>query len=54
LRISPVGYIGAVREVSVIIGAWMGVRFFKERSGPVRIVASTLVVFGILLIALAG
>jgi uncharacterized membrane protein len=54
LRLSPVGYIGAVREVSVVIGAWMGVRFFRERSGPVRIVASTLVVLGILIIALAG
>jgi uncharacterized membrane protein len=54
LRLSPVGYIGAVREVSVVIGAWMGVRFFAERSGSVRIVASTLVVLGILLIAFAG
>jgi hypothetical protein len=32
----------------------MGVRFFAERGGPVRIVASALVVLGILLIAFAG
>jgi uncharacterized membrane protein len=54
LRLSAVGYIGAVREVSIVIGAWMGVRFFAERSGRVRIVASMLVVLGILLIAFAG
>ena len=54
LRLSAVGYIGAVREVSIVIGAWMGVRFFAERSGGVRIVASSLVVLGILLIAFAG
>jgi uncharacterized membrane protein len=54
LQFSPVSYIGAVREVSVVIGAWMGVRFFGERGGPVRIVASVLIVFGILLIAIKG
>jgi drug/metabolite transporter (DMT)-like permease len=54
LRLSPVGYIGAVREISVVIGAWMGVRLFGDRGGAVRIVASTLVVMGILLIAVAG
>jgi drug/metabolite transporter (DMT)-like permease len=54
LRLSPVGYIGAVREVSVVVGAWMGVRFFAEPAGPVRLVASALVFLGILLIALAG
>jgi drug/metabolite transporter (DMT)-like permease len=54
LRYSPVGYIGAVREVSVVIGAWMGVRFFAERAGRVRLIASTLVVLGIGIIAVAG
>jgi uncharacterized membrane protein len=54
LRLSPVGYIGAVREVSVVIGAWMGVRLLGERGGTVRIVASGLVVVGIVLITVAG
>jgi drug/metabolite transporter (DMT)-like permease len=54
LRYSPVSYIGAVREVSVVIGAWMGVRFFGERAGRVRLIASTLVVLGIGIIAVAG
>jgi drug/metabolite transporter (DMT)-like permease len=54
LRLSPVTYIGAVREISVVIGAWIGVRFFAESAGPVRLVASALIFLGILLIALAG
>jgi drug/metabolite transporter (DMT)-like permease len=54
LRSSPVSYVGSVREVSFVIGAWMGVYFFGERSGPVRVVASVLIAFGILLIKLAG
>jgi drug/metabolite transporter (DMT)-like permease len=54
LQLSPVGYIGAVREVSVVIGAWIGVSLFGERGGTVRVVASALVVVGILLITVAG
>jgi drug/metabolite transporter (DMT)-like permease len=54
LQLSPVGYIGAVREFSVVIGAWMGVRFLNERRGTVRIAASALIVVGILLITFAG
>jgi drug/metabolite transporter (DMT)-like permease len=54
LRLSPLSYIGAVREISVVIGAWIGVRFFAEPAGPVRLVASMLVFLGILLIAVAG
>jgi drug/metabolite transporter (DMT)-like permease len=51
---SPVGYIGAVREISVVIGAWIGVRFFAEPAGPVRLLASMLIFVGILLIAVGG
>jgi drug/metabolite transporter (DMT)-like permease len=54
LQLGPVGYIGAVREISVVVGAWIGIRFFGEPAGPVRLVASALVFLGILLIAVAG
>jgi len=54
LQLSPVSYIGAVREISVVIGAWIGVRWFAEPAGPVRLIASVLIFLGILLIALAG
>jgi drug/metabolite transporter (DMT)-like permease len=54
MRLSPASYVGAVREVSVVIGAWIGVRFMGEQGGSLRIVASSLVAIGILLIALGG
>ena len=54
MRISPVSYVGPVREVSVILGAWIGVRLMGERGGSLRIAASILVALGILLIALKG
>src|SRR5205814_1951802 len=54
MRLSPVSYVGPVREVSVVIGAWIGVRFMAERGGSLRIAASALVAAGILLIAFGG
>jgi drug/metabolite transporter (DMT)-like permease len=54
LRLSPVSYVSPVRELSVVIGAWIGVRFLGEPGGHVRIVAAALVAAGIVLIAVAG
>lgn len=54
MRLSPVSYVGPVREVSVIIGAWIGVRFMSEHGGALRIAASSLVALGIVLIAVGG
>lgn len=54
LQRDHVGYIGAVREMSVVIGAWIGVRFLGERGGTARVFASALVVAGIILIAVYG
>jgi drug/metabolite transporter (DMT)-like permease len=54
LRGNPVSYIAAVREMSVVIGAWIGVQLFGERGGPVRIAASVLIACGILLIKAGG
>lgn len=54
MRLSPVSYVGPVREVSVVIGAWIGVRFMKEQGGSLRVAGSILVVLGILSIAIAG
>jgi drug/metabolite transporter (DMT)-like permease len=54
MRLSPASYVGAVREVSVVIGAWIGVRFMQEKGGALRVVSSSLVAIGILLIALGG
>jgi drug/metabolite transporter (DMT)-like permease len=54
LRISPVSYVSPVRELSVVIGAWIGVRFMGEPGGRLRIFAALLVAVGIMVIALGG
>lgn len=54
MRLSPVSYVGPVREVSVVFGTWIGVRFMNETGGSLRIIASIFVAAGILLIALHG
>ncbi len=54
LRLSPVSYVSPVRELSVVIGAWIGVRFIGEPGGRVRLVAAALVATGILVIVLGS
>ncbi len=54
MRLSPVSYVGPVREVSVVMGAWIGIRYLGEQGGSLRIAASILVVLGIGLIAIFG
>jgi drug/metabolite transporter (DMT)-like permease len=51
---TPAGYAGAVREVSVVLGAGIGVWIFRERGGPVRVVGATLVAAGVVVIGLLG
>jgi drug/metabolite transporter (DMT)-like permease len=54
LRLSPVSYVSPVRELSVVIGAWIGVRFLGEPGGRLRIFAALLVAVGIMIIAVGG
>jgi uncharacterized membrane protein len=54
LRLSPVSYVSPVRELSVVFGAWIGVRFMGEQGGRLRIFAALLVALGIMVIALGG
>ena len=54
MRLSPVSYVSPTREVSVVIGAWIGVRFMGEQGGGLRVAASALVAAGIIVIALGG
>jgi drug/metabolite transporter (DMT)-like permease len=51
---APVGYTGAVREVSVVLAAFAGWRFLGEDLGARRVVGAGVIFAGILLIALRG
>jgi drug/metabolite transporter (DMT)-like permease len=52
--IAPLSYSGAIREVSVVIGAFFGWQFLEEQMGGVRVAGAVIIFAGILTIALFG
>ncbi len=52
--IAPVSYAGAVREVSVVLGALAGWWFLKEKMGGVRLLGAIVIFAGIVVIAVFG
>jgi len=51
---APLSYSGAIREVSVVIGAFLGWQFLEEKMGGTRVLGSVVIFAGILTIALFG
>ncbi|HNK64031.1 MAG TPA: EamA family transporter [Anaerolineales bacterium] len=51
---APLSYSGAIREVSAVIGAFLGWRFLKEKMGGVRVIGSAIVFIGVMTIAIFG
>ena len=54
MRLSYVSYAGSVRSVNVIFGTLLGTLLLKEPYGAIRVLASSLVFIGVLLIGVAG
>ncbi len=52
--IAPVNYSEAIREVSVVLGAFAGWYFLGEQMGKIRIVGAVAIFAGIVMIALLG
>lgn len=52
--IAPLNYSGAIREVSVVIGAFAGWKILGERLGSVRLLGAAVIFAGILVIAEMG
>ena len=52
-RKAPVGYVTALRESSVVIAAFAGSRVLGEAAGRRRIVASLVVVAGLITLVVA-
>ena len=48
---APLSYSGAIREVSVVIGAFLGWLFLEEPMGGTRVLGSIIIFVGILIIA---
>ncbi|HKQ79790.1 MAG TPA: DMT family transporter [Blastocatellia bacterium] len=51
---APVSYVGAMREISVVFGAVVGVVFLKEQGTATRVFGSSLIASGVGVIALLG
>jgi len=51
LAVTPVTYIAPVREVSIVIGAFIGARKLREADGRPRILAAAAIAVGIIIIA---
>jgi drug/metabolite transporter (DMT)-like permease len=52
--IAPVSYSGAIREVSVVLGAFAGWKILGETMGKQRLLGSVVIFIGILVIAVVG
>ena len=50
----PASYAGATREVSVVLGALVGIFLLKEQRSSTRIAGAGLIAFGVVTIALLG
>jgi drug/metabolite transporter (DMT)-like permease len=51
---APLSYSGAIREVSVVIGAFLGWRFLGEKMGGIRVVGAAVIFAGVMVIAFFG
>jgi drug/metabolite transporter (DMT)-like permease len=51
---APLSYSGAIREVSVVIGAFLGWQFLQEEMGALRVLGSIVIFVGILITAVFG
>jgi drug/metabolite transporter (DMT)-like permease len=52
--LAPVNYSEAIREVSVVMGAFAGWKFLGEKLGKIRILGAVVIFVGIILIAVFG
>jgi len=52
--IAPVNYSEAIREVSVVMGAFAGWQFLGEKMGKIRVLGAAVIFAGIVLIAVFG
>ena len=50
VRLAPVGYVAALRESSVVLGAGAGWLFLHERLGRARLVSAVVVAAGLVLL----
>ena len=52
MRLSPLSYLAPVREISILVGAYLGARFLQEGDTRRRLVATGGMVLGVIALAL--
>ncbi|HET7810343.1 MAG TPA: DMT family transporter [Steroidobacteraceae bacterium] len=52
MRMAPVSHVAPARELSTLVGAWVGSRMLRESSGPWRIAGAALIVAGVISLAM--
>ena len=52
--LAPISYVGAIREISIVLAAFAGWRWLGESFGRIRSLGAILIFVGILAISLAG
>ena len=52
--LAPISYVGAIREISIVLAALAGWRWLGESFGKIRSLGAVLIFVGILVVSLAG
>ncbi|SIS64535.1 EamA-like transporter family protein [Salimicrobium flavidum] len=51
LQFTPVSYVAPLREISILFGTLIGVKWLNEGIGIQRVVSSVIIVAGVMMIA---
>jgi uncharacterized membrane protein len=53
MRVAPISHVAPAREISMIIGAWMGARLLREGEVKRRVLGSSLIAAGVAALAIS-
>ena len=54
MQLAPISHIAPARELSTLVGTWLGARMLKEKSAPTRLIGAVFIVAGVVALAVAG
>ena len=54
MRMAPISHVAPARELSTLVGAWVGSRLLREGGGAWRIIGAALIVAGVVSLALSS
>jgi drug/metabolite transporter (DMT)-like permease len=54
MQLAPISHIAPARELSTLVGTWLGARMLQEKSAPTRLIGAVLIVAGVVALAVAG